>query len=305
MTVLDRSEAVQISLLRDRPLMGLKLPQPVFDPNPAPSSSPSPAPAAAPSPAPAAAPSPSPAPAVTPDPSATPSPTPSATPAATPAPAVDPDNDPSKPDWRDRRISQLTAQLRAKNVAAATPSPSPAPGTVTLTQAEIDEQVNSRASALAATNEFNRQTQEVVNAGRLAYPDFDSKTSALTKLVNVNDNAELTRYHEFLATTFETGKAAEILHALGGDLNEASRILALSPVKQAMELTKLAGKIAAPPEVDPITKAPKPITPVGNRGGSHTQIDPSDPERADTLDTKTWMQRREAQLAPAQGRGNA
>ena len=60
---------------------------------------------------------------------------------------------------------------------------------------------------------------------------------------------------------FETGSAPEVLHHLGQDTEEASRIAALPPLKMAVEVAKLAGRLSAPKST-PISKAPAPVKPV-------------------------------------------
>jgi hypothetical protein len=158
-----------------------------------------------------------------------------------------------------------------------------------------DAEVNRRAAAIAAQNEFNRSCNETAAAGRQQFPDFDTRVAELVKTIDQKDPSQVSAYNSFLAAAIETGEGPKLIHALGGDLNEASRIMALSPVKMAIELTKLATGAT------PMTRAPKPVTPVGSRGTSHEAIDASDPERSDKLDTATWMRRREAELAAKNG----
>ena len=92
----------------------------------------------------------------------------------------------------------------------------------------------------------------------------------------------------------ELDKPEAIIHALGSDLNEAARILALDPVRMGVEVAKLAMRADAGPGV---SAAARPITPVGARGAAHTAISADDPDKADRLSTAEWMKRREAAVA--------
>lgn len=209
--------------------------------------------------------------------------------AGDPQPEPKPAEPPKSEDWRDRRIAQLTARLReeqAKNAQTKTETKVETPPG--LTEADVER----RAAELAATQTFNRMCNDAAQAGRQAYPDFDSKVNELRRLVDVNDPASVAAYNSMLAAAIETGEAPRLLHELGSDLNEASRILALPALKMGVELTRLALGGAALGG----TRAPKPITPVRATGAPHTAIDPTDPDRSDALSTAEWMRRRNAQL---------
>jgi hypothetical protein len=205
-------------------------------------------------------------------------------------------------NWKDRRIAQLTAKLREEQAKAkpATVTTDPAAAAVAETQADFDARVSARAAELTAGNEFNRQCSEAGKAGEAAFPDFQDRVKQLVTLVDRNDPSQVQTYNQFLSAALETGNAPQLIHALGGDLDEASRIMSLSPIKMAVELTKLAAKAPQAAEGGKdelqLSGAPKPITPVGGRAGPHTQIDPTDPSRSDSLSTAEWMRRRNAQV---------
>jgi len=159
-------------------------------------------------------------------------------------------------------------------------------------QAAIDRYVEERAAQLAATQEFNRRCNETAEVGRRAYPDFDSRVSKLIGLVDGNDPSAVSTYNSFLNAAMETGEASKLIYALGGDLNEASRLLSLSPIRMAVELTKMAAK-----PVQEISAAPRPINPAASMGvNNRTSMSADDPS-SDQLSTEEWMRRREEQLA--------
>lgn len=237
-----------------------------------------------------------------PDPPAAPDdpePDPEPVPAAAPAPQ----------DWRERRLAEQTGKRReaerrlvaleeelAKYKAgdggtASAPALAPGP--------DLDALVNQRAAEQAAIAEFNRQCNDVATAGKTEFgeAEFKGRVLALTGLIDPGDPQDAVRYNQFLIAAIETGEAPGLLHQLGGNLNEAARILALSPVKMAVELTKLAAK-----PLEPVSGAPKPIRPLETGGArSHEAIAPDDTDRADRLSTREWMQRRENQLASRNG----
>lgn len=219
-------------------------------------------------------------------------------PAPEPDPVEDPPTDPPPPvakptdDWKDRRIAQLTARLRAAQAKTPEIVPPPTP-TTSAPESDFDARVNAEAARRAESAAFAQACERVRSEGDATFPDFGSRVESLAQLVDGSDPASVSTYSSFIAAAIETGEGPKLIHALGGDLNEASRILALSPTKMAVELTKLA--LRAEPTAEP-SKLPKPITPVGSRGATHEAIDPRDAERADRLSTREWMARREAQV---------
>lgn len=209
-------------------------------------------------------------------------------------PAGDKD-DKKTEDWRDRRIAQLTARLREKEqqptkveekVEAETVDPN-----------EFERRVALAAEERAQIKAFNDACNETAEQGKKLFPDFGEKITALTKLVDTTSPEAVAKYNAFLLASIETGEGPKLLHQLGSDLNEAERILGLSPVKMAVELAKLSTKTATGGSGTgtSVSGAPKPISPVGQRGAQLSDIDPGDPERADSLPVDLWMKRREEQ----------
>jgi flagellar biosynthesis/type III secretory pathway protein FliH len=200
-------------------------------------------------------------------------------------------------DWRDRRIAQLTAQLHAERakLARLTPATEPPAESPEASAAAIEARAQALAAERVAQQEFNRRCNEAAIAGRAAFGEaaFNERIQNLTQLVDKQDPASVASYTTFIDATLETGEAPRLLYQLGADLNEAARLLALPPVKMALELAKLAVK---PAPAEP-SKAPKPITPIGGKGAANESIDPTDPERAGSLSTAEWMRRREKQIA--------
>lgn len=209
---------------------------------------------------------------------------------AAPAPA------PAKPepnDWRAARIAKQSAQLkelreRLETYKTAPPQAEPAAGG---SAAEIERLANERAHAIAAQATFNAQCDAVATAGRKEFPDFESKVQNLVQLVDRNDQESIGAYNRFLQMVIDTGEGPGLIHRLGSVPDEAARLMGLPMGKMAVEIAKMA----VAPQAQ-ATSAPKPINPVGGRGVSHEAIDPGDPDRADKLTTRAWIERREKQL---------
>lgn len=197
--------------------------------------------------------------------------------------ATAPAEEPTAPkrDWKDDRIRVLTAKLReAQGARQDGASDEP----------RLDEnEVNRRAEALAAQNDFNRRCNEVAESGRKAFGDFDSKIEQLRSLVTPGDAGEAAAYARLVEATLETGESARLLYELGNAPEQAIKLMGMSPVRMGIELAKLAGKKGEP---EP-SGASKPINPVGARGRANEEIDPADPRRGDNLSTKAWIERRQ------------
>lgn len=137
----------------------------------------------------------------------------------------------------------------------------------------------------------------IASDGKTRFGDpFLEKVAELRKLVDKDDPQSLLTYNSMLMAAHEAGDASATIMELGSDLNEAARVLAMSPIKMAAELTR---KALARKAIDPTGAAlllPKPITPLGRAGQQHTEIDPADPARAKDLPSAEWHQRRNAQV---------
>lgn len=214
-------------------------------------------------------------------------------------PAVEPEVIPPAPkakDWKDDRIAKLTHDLNEeRRLRAATPPPEPKPGeTEADFQSRVDEAANNKAQQIAFQKDWDRQCNEVAELGKKEFPDFNVRLGAITATVNDKDPAEVAAYNQVIEAAIETGQAHKVIYALGADPGEYQRIMKLSPVKRAMELSKLAVTLVNDKEPSGM---PKPITPV-NSGGQHYEgITPDDPKRGTKLPIKEWMKLRDKQAA--------
>jgi hypothetical protein len=140
------------------------------------------------------------------------------------------------------------------------------------------------AAQIAAQNEFNRQVADEVQKGRTSHQDFDQVASNLQRF------GELPR--TFVEAALATGKGADVMYHLGGDIAEADRILSLSPIQQAVALASLAQTIKPPAPPKTVTSAPAPVTPRVS-GGSNS----GSPSLEDTnMSMADWVKLREKTL---------
>lgn len=202
----------------------------------------------------------------------------------------------TEPDWREKRIAVLTARLAEERTKNAQPKTTTTETGDTVPRSEVDRLAGEQARIMAANAAFNQACNDVAIQGRKAYPDFDAKVAELRKLVDPSDPQQAAAYNQFLADVLDTGDGAKIIHTLGSDLNEASRVLGLAGARRGMELVQIVNR--APGE---ISKLDKPITALRGGGAAHSTIRPDDPERGDSLTTAEWMKRREEQVAKSQG----
>lgn len=149
---------------------------------------------------------------------------------------------------------------------------------------EAPQDLQAMAAQIAAQNEFNKQVGDEVQRGRGAHADFDQVAANLQRF------GELPR--TFVEAALATGKGADVMYALGGDIAEADRILSMSPMAQAVALAQLAGTIKAPEPPKKVTSAAAPIVPkVGSGSGKNTpSLD--DPN----LPVADWIKLREKNL---------
>lgn len=193
-----------------------------------------------------------------------------------------------KKDWKDDRIRVLTAKLREAQKAEPPAAADLEAAAPVVSEAEVQRRVQE----LSAVNEFNRRCNEAAEGGRKDFQDFDAKIDQLQQLVTPGDPQEAAAYTRMIEAALETGEASRLLYELGNNPEMALRIMQMTPVRQGIEMAKLAAKRGTP---EPSTAA-KPINPVGGRGRTSDEINPSDPTRADNLSGRTWIERRQREV---------
>ena len=165
----------------------------------------------------------------------------------------------------------------------------------------------------ATRQNFNERCNTAAATGRTQHADFDKVVLGdLTSISPVmGQNGRPVLPQTLLEAALETGQAPEVLYALGQDVSEASRIMALRPVAQAVELAKFASKLAATSEAEPevddegkpilanVSKAPAPIKPKVTSGRTKPAWKPED---TDNFSTEEWIRNREKQVREERAR---
>lgn len=126
--------------------------------------------------------------------------------------------------------------------------------------------------------EIERRTESFLEKAEKAterYPDFQSVVS--NPSLPINDEMA-----EFIS---ESELGADVAYYLGKNHSKAHEIARMTPIKAARELTRIESELAARPKANP-SKAPEPISPVGQRGKSSTSSVPTDDD-----DIETWMRK--------------
>jgi len=89
----------------------------------------------------------------------------------------------------------------------------------------------------------------------------------------------------------------DVAYYLGKNVSESVRIAKMPPLQQALEIGKLAVKLAGEtPPTKKVSSAPHPIKPVGSRTVSGV-TDPSDPRSVKSMSTEQWMKARNRQVS--------
>lgn len=200
------------------------------------------------------------------------------------------------PDWRDKRIAELTHKLNSARTASPPPAPVVKPGESEAEfQARVDAAAASRAVEIAAQTEWDRRCNESAALGAKEFPDFDSRLAACKAVMNPADPVEGAQFNSVIAAALETGAAHKLVHALGATPGEVKRLMGLSPVKMGVELALMAAKLTAPTPAEEPSNAPKPIEPLGSHGIHYDGIKPDDPVNGMKLSAKQWFAMREKQ----------
>jgi len=200
----------------------------------------------------------------------------------------------SPPAWFVQRIGVKTAEVHrereARQVAEAeaaslrerlsqalsgnAPPPThqqPAPYQAPNVDELVEQKLRERS--------FNDACNRVFEAGQKEEGQaFSGKVGALRETFSMDPG-----YRTLIEATTQLPDGHKLLSHLGGDLQEASRIMSLPPVAMAFELSRIATEIKSPA----ISSAPPPIKPIS--GGVAPSIAPlENGEFRDQAHFKAW-----------------
>lgn len=205
--------------------------------------------------------------------------------------------------WVQKRFNELTfekkqAREEADSVkkqletaltelAAARSGSTDGDGKTTLPLTEIDRLANEKAKEIASRQvsetRYAESLDRIWNSGINEFPNFGEAIDNLNGAFGEKFGNVLPVLAEALDNPHK------VMHHLGDNLDEAARILSLSPAKQVAELTKLEASLAT--KVKPISKVGAPIKTVDSGKG---KVDPTLDNAK--LSTAEWMKLRTKDL---------
>ncbi len=208
-----------------------------------------------------------------------------------------PDTDKTTPEWAIKRFAKLASQRdaeRAQAVLARAEAEALRKQVLAMQNGEqsdvarprqSDEEIEARVLAKvrqeSAVADFNSKCNAVAEQGKEKFPDFNKRVDILNQSLGGIPP-------EFLESVIEFPNAPEIIHSLGGDLDEADRILNLPIRRQAIELARLSDKLGKVKQT-PISRAPNPVNPVSTGRRVESGLD-------DSLSHSEWLRRRNEQV---------
>ncbi len=211
-------------------------------------------------------------------------------------------NKEGKTNWRLKRINELTFKNKQLEEAVSTAKANQEAllakvaalqNGQTANPAEAEAEIKRLAGEMAkgiaaqevAQAQYNRDCDRIFDKGVKEYPEFKECVENLNGSFGERWNNAIPIIVDAL------DDAHKVIHYLGNNLDEANRILSLSPARQIAELTKLEA-VLAKPESKQISKAPAPIKPVEGRTATPISIEKTD-------DTTAWIKARYKQIEAA------
>lgn len=197
------------------------------------------------------------------------------------------------PEWAQRRINELTRKryeekARADYLAKELERMRGQEGDGTQ-QPVRQEDVEARAERLAEQKIAARQQEAKIaelrsNGTKEFKAEFDTAMSTLQSLGAMDNDPQAIA---FSAAVLESDVPHKVLHYLGTNPDEATRILSLSPVQQARAIGLIEARLAtATPNPPSVSKAPPPVKPLGTRSSAPTSL-----EHLPTDDIDTFMKK--------------
>ena len=220
-----------------------------------------------------------------------------APPAAEVAPPKEPPTPPAPPakprdfaaERMQGRIDRLTAEKARLEAEVAKARAGTPPDVAAQVEARANEIATAKATEIAAWQSFTTSLNATIVEAQKEFgaEKADAAVAKLRTLHDHTDAAANAAYLGMLQAMIDTGAAPKLIMQLGEDPSEAARIMGLSPTKMGVELGRLAFR-----DAELVSAAPKPLTPISGAGRNHVAVAAEDPERADALDMRVWMERR-------------
>lgn len=181
--------------------------------------------------------------------------------------------------WELREIAEQRARRRALEREVAILKAAIPEGDNTENKPVVSEQ--EKAQAIAAYV-FNRKCDDVAEAGRKEYQDFDDAVRILDA-AGVMDP-------QFLDIITEMPKSHQLIYQLSENPEEARRIRNLPITKQALELARLEAKLGQPVVQKQVSKVTQPIKPVTGNGAASAYAG-DDPQQMTDEQYSEWRKK--------------
>ena len=125
---------------------------------------------------------------------------------------------------------------------------------------EVEKRAETKANQKQAEREFVAASNRLADGAEKIDKDFLKKIKSIAE-----DVAPIPGHMIGILDDLDNGAA--VLAALASDVDEYERIITLNPTKAAVELSKMAVKIATKPAKQ-LSKVPPPIDPIGGKTSS-------------------------------------
>ena len=126
-------------------------------------------------------------------------------------------------------------------------------------EAAVEAAAERKAAERLAVQEFNKACNAVEAAGSKAFGDKWARAKA--ELAMLDDHGRIPM--DILSVALETENPARVLFVLGNDIEKATELMGMTPIKRAIAMDKIA---SSKPAERPASKAPPPVEPLGGRG---------------------------------------
>lgn len=141
---------------------------------------------------------------------------------------------------------------------------------VKLTAEDVHREAKRIAAEEAALKEFNETCDKLSKEANQKDTEFDSKVKEMAELIGPIPG-------EMIGVLGDLDKGGEVLAYLVDNLEEMEKLYTYSPNKMAVYLTKLSFKLnedskTPKPTPKPVSKLPKPNTPITGNGGVKSNV---------------------------------
>jgi hypothetical protein len=153
------------------------------------------------------------------------------------------------------------------------------------TKAEFEIAVKAEAARVRAFEAFNESCNKIEAAGSKAFGDKWGKAKA--DLSMLDDQGRIPM--DILSVALETDDPARVLFVLGNDIERATELMGMTPIKRAIAMDKIASSKAAE---RPKSNTPPPVEPIGGRGAGDDR--PTDRDSDEEWNRKEALRERRA-----------